>query len=204
MGREAICQCDWNGAFAEVKALLEPPDLILRGKRRCRVAFADMKRVTVTGDTLRFTLHGESILLVLGKELAPKWAKVITTPPPDLAKKLGITSECRVLTMGRIDDDALRRALAEARTDKRGSLELMVARVNTSAQLSSVFKKASNHLGEGVPLWIVYRKGTGHEIGEADVRSTGLAAGVVDVKVASVSAEMTALKFVKRKNSKPV
>ena len=203
MGREANCVCDWNGAFAEVKAQLEPPDLILRGGRRCRVSFADMKRVTVTGDTLSFTLQGESILLVLGKELAPKWAKVIKTPPPSLAKKLGITAECRVMTMGRIDDDALRRALAEARTDKRGSLSLMVARVNAQTELSAAFKKAAHHLAAGVPLWIVYRKGPGHAIGESDVRSTGLAAGVVDVKVASVSQELTGLKFAVRKNSRP-
>jgi len=55
---------------------------------------------------------------------------------------------------------------------------------------------------EGVPIWVVYRKGPGHEINESDVRGTGLAAGVVDVKVASVSPALTGLKFVKRRNGR--
>jgi hypothetical protein len=56
---------------------------------------------------------------------------------------------------------------------------------------------------DGVAIWIAYRKGPGHAISESDVRSAGLATGIVDVKVASVSAQLTTLKFVKRKNPKP-
>jgi hypothetical protein len=36
------------------------------------------------------------------------------------------------------------------------------------------------------------------------VRSAGLAAGIVDVKVASVSPQLTGLKFMKRRNPKSV
>ena len=53
-----------------------------------------------------------------------------------------------------------------------------------------------------MPIWIVYRKGPGHPISEADVRSTGLASGIVDVKVASVSPVLTGPKFVRRKKLK--
>jgi len=40
MGREATCACDWGGAKTEVKALLEPPELILRGSLRNRIPIA--------------------------------------------------------------------------------------------------------------------------------------------------------------------
>lgn len=40
MGREATCTCDWNGIQAEVKALIEPPELILRGAIRRRIPIA--------------------------------------------------------------------------------------------------------------------------------------------------------------------
>ena len=80
---------------------------------------------------------------------------------------------------------------------------MIVARVKTAAELARVFKSAAKETSAGVPIWIVYTKGPGHAINEADVRSAGLAAGIVDVKVASVSAQLTALKFVKRKNPKP-
>ncbi len=39
---------------------------------------------------------------------------------------------------------------------------------------------------------------------EANVRDAGIAAGIVDVKVASVSPQLTGLKFVKRKNPKSI
>ena len=53
MGREATCACDWGGAKTEVKALLEPPELILRGSLRNRIPIAAMKQIrpTVTGCT---------------------------------------------------------------------------------------------------------------------------------------------------------
>jgi hypothetical protein len=36
MGREAICDCTFNGTTAKVKALLESKELILRGDIRMR------------------------------------------------------------------------------------------------------------------------------------------------------------------------
>ena len=200
MGREANCRCQWNGTIAEVKALLEPPHLILRGGPRSRIPFAEMKRLTVDGDQLHFTFRQEKVCLILGKDQAPKWAKVILTPPPTLAKKLGIEPAFKIRILGTIDDDALQQALAESQPVTRGSAALVIARVNTLTELNLAFEKTRKLLAEGVPIWIVYRKGPAHPINESDVRSTGLAAGIVDVKVASVSRQLTALKFVKRKN----
>jgi hypothetical protein len=200
MGREATCICEWNGVAARVKALVEPPELILRGELKRSVPFAEMRQVSADGGRLRFKVGNDAVELELGETVAEKWKKAILTPPPTLAKKLGITPESTIWVIGKIDDEALARAVAEARATKRKGADIIVARVNTAAELNRAFKSVDDLTRAGVPIWIVYRKGPGHPVCEADVRSAGLAADIVDVKVAAVSSKLTGLKFVRRKN----
>ena len=202
MGREAICSCNWNGETARVKALLEPPEMILRGELRSRIPFAKMKRVRAAGGDLCFGFGSDDVRLALGEAMASKWVGAILKPPPTLAMKLGILPGMKVRLLGKIDDEALNAAFSEAQVVVRGAMQLIVARVNTAAELAGAFRKSTAPLREGVPIWIVYPKGSGHDINESDVRSTGLAAGVVDVKVVSISPALTGLKFVKRKNAR--
>jgi hypothetical protein len=204
MGREANCLCDWNGETARVKALIEPPELILRGEIRRKLPFSGLRKVRAEHGALRFAFGSDVVALKLGQATAEKWAKAILTPPPSLAKKLGITPESAVWVIGTVDDAALETALGEARATARKGADVIVARVNTAAELARAFKTTARETSAGVPIWIVYRKGPGHAINEADVRSAGLAAGIVDVKVASVSPQLTGLKFVKRKNPKSI
>jgi hypothetical protein len=199
MGREANCVCEWNATSAQIKALLEPPELILRGGLRRRIQFAEIERITVDGPKLRFAVGGDKVCLILGEATASKWAQALSTPPSTLAKKLGITPASKVRIIGTIEDEALRLALADAHKVTRGNADLILARVNAPAELITAFAKTADLLANGTPIWIVYRKGPGHAINESGVRAAGLAAGVVDVKVASVSAQLTALKFVKLK-----
>jgi hypothetical protein len=203
MGREANCQCDWNGEIARVKALVEPPELIFRGEIRRRLPFSELRHVRAEGAALRFKFGADIVTLKLDAATAEKWAKAILAPPPSLAKKLGITPESTVWVIGTIDDAALETVLGEANKRSRNGADVIVARVNTAAELKRAFKSAAKETSSGVPIWIVYRKGPGHPIGEADVRSAGLAAGIVDVKVASVSPQLTGLKFVKRAKQMP-
>lgn len=200
MGREAICACLWNGAKTAVKALIEPPELVLRGEMRRKLPFARMKQVRADGEWLRFTFEDESVALQLGGEMAAKWAKTLLKPPPSLAKKLGITPETTVRMIGTVDDSALKGALAEAKdiSDRKG--DLILARVNTPADLSAALRKSANQLKSGTPIWFIYRKGPGHPLNENEVRKTALATGIVDTKIAAVSAEFSALRFVKRRS----
>lgn len=200
MGREANCRCEWNDETADVKALIEPPDLILRGGIRRKIPLAELREVAAEGARLHFRVGKDRVCLVLGENLASKWARTLVAEPPSLAKKLGVTPGASIRVLGAIDDVALKEALSQARIATRGNADLIVARIDSAAELASALKKTADLLSAGAPIWIVYKKGSGHAIGEADVRSAGLAAGVVDVKVASVSAQLTGLKFVKRKN----
>jgi hypothetical protein len=200
MGRDAQCTCIWNGAKSKVKALLEPPDLILRGEIRCRVPFAKMEGVKAQGDLLQFKFEGQSVSLQLGDLIAAKWAEALLKTPPTLAKKLGIKPETTILMIGPIDDSDLKKALAEAKDVSERKGDLILARVDTPADLDAALNKAAGQLKTGVPIWFIYRKGPGHPLNENQVRKTALSIGIVDTKIASVSAEFSALRFVKRRS----
>lgn len=199
MGREALCACTWNGKKSNVRALLEPPELILRGELRKRVPFAKMQSVRADGDLLRFAFEGEAVSLSLGNSVAAKWADAVLKPPPSLAKKLGITPETTVHVIGPLDDSSLKSALSEAKAVSQRKGDLILARVDTPADLHAALMKAASQLDAGIPIWFIYRKGPGHPLNENLVRSIALATGIVDTKVAAVSAEFTALRFVKRR-----
>jgi hypothetical protein len=202
MGREAISSCTVDGKRFEVKALLEPPELILRGGVRRRVAFAKMKQVCVDAENLTFIHDGERFSLKLGSSIAKRWAQAILAPPPTLAKKLGIDAGTKVRLIGVFDDVALQEAIADAEVIPRGKAGIVLARVNDRAELNAALKNALENAKTGAALWVIYRKGPGHAINESQVRAAGLAAGIVDVKVASVSPALTALKFVNRKQDR--
>jgi hypothetical protein len=131
----------------------------------------------------------------------PQPCKVKNAPPPTLAMKLGITPDTRIKVIGSVDDEALRNALAEGQMVARGVADVVIARVNSRPELEGAIERSLNHVLNGAHLWIVYRKGKGHAINENDVRDTGLAAGIVDVKIAAVSEQLTGLKFVRRKTA---
>ena len=141
MGREALCTCVWNGVKSNVKALLEPPELILRGELRRRVSFSKMKNVKADGDLLHFNLERDSVSLELGYAMAAKWADALLKPPPTLAKKLGITPEMTVRMIGPVDDAALESALAQAKGVSQRKGELILARVDTPADLNAALKE---------------------------------------------------------------
>lgn len=201
MGREAQCTYNCSGTTANVKALIEPPDLILRGGLRRRLPLAELKNVHVESELLCFEFNGERISLALGNALAIKWVAAIAAPPVTLAKKLGITPEIYVRMLGNLDDRALEDALETAKgVTVNRSGDLIIARVNTRQNVSKVLRSTAAELAGGTPLWFVYRKGPGHPLREDLVRAMALDAGLVDNKVAAVSSRFTALRFVKRRS----
>lgn len=202
MAREAECICERGGEAAQVKAVLEYRELIVRGGISRRFPFAEMKRVRAQGGKLCFEFKAERWSLAIGSEMAAKWAAAILKPPASLAKKMGITGEITVEVAGAADDKALEEALAEAKALTKHGGELIVARVDAPGALAQVLKAKAEPLEKGVPLWVVFPKGRGHALNEHDVRGLCLAAGLVDHKVTAVSDRLTALRFVKRRGAK--
>lgn len=200
MGREATCQCNWAGATFTVKALLETSELILRGGISKHIPFAGIKQLRAEADCLTFTLGRNRVELFLGKDQSAKWAAAISAGPPTLARKLGITAESVVRTLGDVSYPVLAEALADAGQISSRNPTLIIAGVETPAELAGVLKSASTQLAKGVPIWLVYPKGAGHALSESMVRAAGLAAGLVDTKAASVSDRLTGLRFNLRRN----
>jgi hypothetical protein len=194
MGREATCECTFNGTTAKVKALLESRELILRGDIRMTTPLDSLTKVRVESDSLCFNLNKKPMQLHLGAKAAETWAKKIKTPPPTLADKLGITGKI-VRTIGPITDHALDSAICSAAQVSAENPDLILSLIDTPEALATTLRDAKKQLACSIPIWLVYRKGPGHPINEAHIRSTLRALGYMDTKVASVSPELTALRF---------
>ena len=197
MGREATCHCKWGAEEGDCKVLLEGRELILRSGIRRRVSLSDLSNVAARGSNLVFTVGRDQVELHLGVDAAQRWAKAIQTPPPSLAGKLGISRDTRVSIVGNIESDELKEALAEAAPARGKEVDLILLCVNSQSELQQCFA-AKTYTS---PLWIVYPKGAKSEVKESGVRDLLLSRGFVDTKVASVSARLTALRFVKRKSN---
>jgi hypothetical protein len=194
MGLEATCECTFHGTTAKVKALLESRELILRGDIRMTAPIESLTKVRVESDSLCFNLNKKPVQLHLGAKAAESWAKKIKTPPPTLADKLGITGKI-VRTIGPITDRALDSAISSAVQVRAENPDLILAIVDTPEALATTLREAKKQLARSIPIWLVYRKGPGHPINETHIRSTLRALGYMDTKVASVSPELTALRF---------
>lgn len=200
MGREAICDCTLGDTTVEVKALLESDELILRGDIRIRASLQALRGVRVESESLCFNLGKDTFQLRLGATAAKSWAKKINTPPALLADKLGITGKS-VRTIGSISDRSLDSAVHAAAFVRAQNPELIIACIDTPESLATTLREAKAQLARSIPIWLVYRKGPGHPLNESAIRTTLRAQGLMDTKVASVSTELTALRFSRPKST---
>jgi len=97
-------------------------------------------------------------------------------------------------------DENLNAALAEAGRISARDADLIVAFVDTPESLRAALQQARSQLMKAVPIWIVYAKGPGHALNESVIRSALRSSGMMDTKVASVSSQLTALRFSLRKS----
>ncbi len=194
MGREAICECTMGDTTAKVKALLETQELILRGDIHLRAPLHALHHSGSSPSPSAST----STLVPCGSISGPlqrrAGRKKSSHSPPSLADKLGITNKI-VRTIGPVSDRALDSALTSAAQIRAENPDLIIACVDTIESLSTALRDAKKQLARGVPIWFVYRKGPGHPINESAIRTTLRDLGFMDTKVASVSTELTALRF---------
>ena len=127
-----------------------------------------------------------------------------------LPKKLGLKPEFRIAFFQLPGD--IKTALQEILTqcslikdsrDREGQNQLDFAMifVKSQAEMKEQFPKFARRLAPAGMLWVSWPKkasGVVTDLGENDVMRTGLAAGLVDVKVCAVSEIWSGLKFVIR------
>ncbi len=190
MGLEAECALETEGATHRVKALLESRELILRGELRRTFAFSEITDVAAYDGALRFTHGGIAYTLRLPR--AETWAKKLTTPPPSLASKLGISPDKPAFVIGAIVDEALAAALDGNTVPDAASAAQIIVIAETPDALPAPADLP------GLPVWIVYPKGARSPLPESAVRGQMRGAGWADTKTSAVSERLTALRFHKR------
>ncbi|HTT86411.1 MAG TPA: DUF3052 family protein [Acidimicrobiales bacterium] len=128
-------------------------------------------------------------------------------PGPSLVRKLGIRPGDVVALVGAPpgwEVGGLPEG-ARLRRGSRGSADVVVAFLRRAAELETVLPRAVAHLGPGDALWLAWpRKAAGHasDLGDDVVRRAGLAAGLVDVKVAALGEDWSGLRFVFRRRDR--
>ena len=116
-----------------------------------------------------------------------------------LFEKLGVFSEAHVALVGRHDETfvtALNARLAKGASQVlRTRYDLIFVRLDAPRDLARL-ERAAAHLEPDGALWIFHPKGRGASPNEAQVRSSGIAAGLVDNKISAYTESHTATRFV--------
>jgi hypothetical protein len=198
MGLEAVCRARFGAEASEGKAHLDGQELQFKGGFRLRIPLKDARAEAKAG-TLRVRWPEGELLLELGAA-AEAWALRIRYPR-SLADKLGIKPGSRVVVLG-VKDPGLRGEI-EARTE-----DVSWGRVRQQADLVLVGMTAKDDLPrllalekairDGGAVWVVWPKGQ-KAFREDDVRAFAPRAGLVDVKVVSVSETLSGLKLMRRR-----
>lgn len=127
-----------------------------------------------------------------------------------LAKKLGIKPGFRIV-LNSVPADVkqdLRDAIAACDKDSKPvfPLDLVLEFVTSQKELRLCFAAWMKKLSPAGMLWIAWPKkssGEKTDLDENKVRESGLAAGLVDVKVCAVNGTWSGLKFVTRIKDRP-
>ena len=116
-----------------------------------------------------------------------------------LLEKLGVFADAHVALVGPHDDlfvTGLNAALAKSASQVlRTSYDLIFVRVNAPRDLARIKRAASCLKADGA-LWVFHPKGRGASPTDAQVRSAGLATGLVDNKISAYTDSHTATRFV--------
>ena len=194
MGREAQCRVDFGQESARGKALLETSEVLFRGAFRLKIPFQDIRALDAADGKLRIQFSGGSAVFHLG-DAARQWAARIQNPPSRL-DKLGVKAGMKVRLIGPLEDEFHRELSQRGAALARSKAELVFLAVQQKDDLVELA-----YLTDG-PVWVIFPKGI-QAVRANDVRTAGLAAGLVDIKVCSFSETHTGLKFTPRSTQQP-
>lgn len=202
MGNEVPCTIRRGRETFAGKALLESSEILFRGGVRVKIAFSAITAVDAVDGQLRVRTKEGVTLFELGQH-AESWRNKIANPKPVLAK-LGVKPGESVSLLGNFPPDFVASvkkwgATIGAAEDTASAHSIFLAAEQNSDLRQLRIARQAVH--GAMALWIVYPKGQ-QSIREEQVRSAGLAAGLVDIKVVGFSPTHTALKFVLPKSKR--
>jgi hypothetical protein len=196
MGNELACTLRHEGKSFSGKALLESAELLFQGQTRLKIAFASITAVQAKDGKLYVRTKEGLSVFQLGPG-AEKWRDKIANPKSTL-DKLGVKSDQSVSVIGSFSGEflaSLRKHGAVITRNKILKDSPLIFLAAEGKQKLRCFPSICKSMRGATALWLIYPKGQ-KSITEADVRSAGRKAGLVDVKVVGFSAMHTALKFV--------
>ena len=116
-----------------------------------------------------------------------------------LFDKLGVVADAHVALIGcheEVFTTNLNARLAKAASQSlRTRYDIIFLRIDGPRDLPRI-PRAAVHLKSDGALWVFHPKGRGAAPTDAEVRSTGIAAGLVDNKISAYSESHTATRFV--------
>lgn len=123
-----------------------------------------------------------------------------------LLDKLGVKPGSRVAVVG-LDDPSFLGLLRERTPDvvsgrPRSSCDIVLIAVDRAADLA-VLERAKRWIEPNGAIWLIRPKGGRSELRDTDLIAAGLAAGLVDNKIASFSETHGAMRFVFRLRDRP-
>lgn len=193
MGLETICRVEFEGRASEGRAHCGDGELSFKGEFQLRWKWDELSRVAVDGEVLSVTRGSQTARFHLG-ERAAQWAHSINSPKPRL-DKFGLKPNHRYAAWGEFDPDfageLVERAGEPCAEDR---LDVVFVQLIDIAELPKLREARAKIVSNGM-VWAVWPKGR-KEFREDDIRQFAIANGLVDVKVASFSQTLSALKLV--------
>jgi hypothetical protein len=196
MGNQLPCTLLHQGKTYSGKALLETSELLFRGETRLKIALAAITSAKAKDGELHLRTKEGLAVFQLGPQ-AEKWREKIANPK-SVVEKLGVKPTQSVSVLGNFSPDFVESLKKQGALLTKGKIHADSVSIFFAAEEKQDLRRLpsiSQSNRGATALWIVYPKGQ-KSITEADVRSAGLAAGLVDIKVVGFSATHTALKFV--------
>jgi hypothetical protein len=203
MGNELPCTLRHQGQSFSGKALLESSEILFRGGTRLKIPLNTVTAIHAADGELHVRTKDGLAVFELGLKAAAQWQQKITNPKSVL-EKLGVRAGQSVSLFGTFPSaflSDLKKQGAKTINNKLSKDSRWIFFLASEKQELTKLSPIAKQIRGATALWLVYPKGQTF-ITESDVRSAGLKAGLVDVKVVSCSPTLTALKFVLRKSSR--
>jgi hypothetical protein len=199
MGTEIVCEAKYKRASYRVKLHLDAQTLTLRDELKLSIPLKEIQQVAAKGDLLTVKWKDSTVVLDVGNK-AERLADSIRNPR-SLLDRLGIKPDHTVSILG-LDDPSFvqelrQRTNAVADDSVKAKSDVIFLRARERADLQRL-KMLRRSLKSNGAIWVLWKKGLkgAEDVKESEVMAAGKSQGLVDVKVASFSDELSALKFV--------
>ena len=192
MGTEATCRVRFNQTESSGKAHCGDGEIDFKGDFRFLWKWTDLSSVEAADGRLTVRKGADEASFELGAN-AEKWCFAILNPKSRL-DKLGLKSGHAYQAWGEFDDAFPGELAKVASSPGVAPLDAIFIRMDGEQDLAKL-NEARTKIAQNGMVWVMWPKGR-KEFREDDIRNYSLKNGLVDVKVASFSATLSALKMV--------